>query len=607
MPVGAHCDFVVKGATLRHSMNLSSPPSLPTVAPQNSLSQNSDPENTIDKRAPRPYFLRASSWFLVLMAFYALMLLSDLGRFHFVGPDEPRYAEIAREMFASGDYISPRLCYLLWFEKPILFYWLASSSYHLFGVSEFAARLPSALLALASSAFVWHSLRRLGFVRWAMASAVVLSTSAIWLYFSFASTIDMTLSSTLCIALLAAYMSTTQSGRSRLGYLMLCAVFSAASVLAKGLVGIFFVVVIVTIFRFVMKRAFFRSWKEALAVLLVFSVVVASWYAPVLLRHGSVFFDEFFVNQQFRRYTSDKYRHDQPVYFYLFVVFVGALPWSGFLLPAIARWRTMQPRTEPRDALRAFAWIWFLVPLVFFSFSGAKLPGYILPIFPALALLCGIEIERWWNGERPANVRIAAIFNAALLVLIGVAGFALGYKKPFFSALTIALFSALIILGIVALWGALRQRRATILAPALATLGVMGTAFFLLPTLSEGASRGEYSIRVASHLRPGETLAFYVLSRQYAHVFYSKGRVVYYQDGLPIRNISSGDDLDIDNRAELLTALRDLKRRGQSSLIVLTKAALSPEMTNDALISAQRLEHYKDLVAFRVSLKSGNR
>ena len=162
---------------------------------------------------------------------YALALLIGLaclffffgaGRIALVGPDEPRYAEVAREMFSSGDYISTKLCGCLWFEKPALFYWLAALSYRLFGVNEFAARFPSGIAALISILALYFMLWRTGFVRWARVASLALLTSGIFIAYSHAATPDMILTATMTIAILSGYLATRAEGKAEIGWMMLC-------------------------------------------------------------------------------------------------------------------------------------------------------------------------------------------------------------------------------------------------------------------------------------------------------------------------------------------------------------------------------------------------
>src|SRR5262245_32653385 len=147
--------------------------------------------------------------------------------------------------------------------------------------------------------------------------------------------------------------------------------------LAKGLVGIVLVVLILGIFLFVSGRLRSVRPSDCLIGLIVFFAVAGTWYIPVTARHGWEYIDEFFIRHHFQRYTSNEFGHPAPVYFFLFVALAGLAPWTLFLIPAVSRIRSLRMRAGATDSMLALAWIWFIVPVVFFSFSGSKLPGYI--------------------------------------------------------------------------------------------------------------------------------------------------------------------------------------------------------------------------------------
>jgi 4-amino-4-deoxy-L-arabinose transferase-like glycosyltransferase len=375
---------------------------------------------------PQSLDARRSIWVLCgLLVLATVQFFVGLGSLPLLGPDEPRYAEVARVMFASGNYVSPILARELWFEKPALLYWLQAASYHIFGVGEFAARFPSAWAALGTVLCVYFTLRRAISWRLGLLAALVLTTCVAWWAFARGATTDMVLSASIAFAILFGYLASVSteslsSDRQRRTFLLLCAASTGLAMLAKGLVGILFVVLILGIYGVVARRALIRSVGEVLGMGAVFLLVAALWYVPVTLAHGYSFIEEFFINHHFKRYLTNEYKHPQPVYFYLFVSAVGAMPWTVFLLPAFARLRGLQPRQNERDALLALAWIWVAVPMLFFSGSTSKLPGYILPIFPALAIILGFEVERVWNGERTRLTQASMFLTFALLLALGV-------------------------------------------------------------------------------------------------------------------------------------------------------------------------------------------
>ncbi|HSO76035.1 MAG TPA: glycosyltransferase family 39 protein, partial [Blastocatellia bacterium] len=256
---------------------------------------------------------------LALVALCGVTFFFGLGRVGLLGPDEPRYAEVAREMFVSGDYISPRLCGCLWFEKPALFYWMAAASYHLLGVSEYAARLPAALAAMVTVLGLLLMLWRTGIGGVASTSSLVLATTAIFLGFARAATQDMVLTAAMTIALLAGYVWTSASGRSRIVWWAVLSAATGAAVLAKGLVGVALVGPVFVIHLAIIGKLKLIGWRECVGGLAIFLAVVSIWYGPVTERHGWEFLDEFFYKHHIRRYVTNRYHHPAPLYFFPFV------------------------------------------------------------------------------------------------------------------------------------------------------------------------------------------------------------------------------------------------------------------------------------------------
>src|SRR2546423_1679904 len=337
---------------------------------------------------------------LTLTVITLVTFFFGLGRLALLGPDEPRYAEIAREMFVSGDWISPRLCGCLWFETPALIYWISGLGYRLLGVNELAARLPVAVAATLTVLLLYFVTKRVVSPRLAFITGLVLATCGMFIGYARVASPDMPLVAAMSAALLAGFMATQAGGRKRTMLWLASFAAMALAVLAKGLAGIALVILILVIYMIWIRRARSINWREALIGLVVFSLIAATWYVPVTLRHGGEFLFEFFVRHHFERFTSNEFGHPQPFYFFLPVAIAGLLPWPAFLLPAIARLKRLQPRRDPRHALLAFAWVWAAVIILFFSFSGSKLPGYILPAFPALAIIVGFEVEGFVAGAR---------------------------------------------------------------------------------------------------------------------------------------------------------------------------------------------------------------
>ena len=530
--------------------------------------------------------------FIAILAASAFTFFFGLGRLGFLGPDEPRYAEVAREMLASGDYISTRLCGCLWFEKPALLYWMSAAGYHLFGVNEFAARLPSAVAAIVTVALLYFALRYFGLARVALAASLVLSTSGIFIAYARVAVPDMILTTAMTAALLAALLWTRATGRARVVYLTLSFGFMGLGTLAKGLVGIVLVIAILVIYLFLTGQLRSVRWRECLIGFAAFLLVAGTWYVPVTMRHGWSFIDEFFIRHHLQRYTSNEFGHPQPFYFFFLVALAGAAPWVFFLIPAVGRLRSLRPRIEARDSLLLLAWIWIAVPLVFFSFSVSKLPGYILPISPAFAVVLGAEVERIWNRERGRTLKLAVWMTG--LTLIGISAAFLVYSQrqsvdvSGWRALLLGLPLAIALVSAASL--AVRKNRALIMgAGALVVSLILASVVLLFPTLRDEVSLKTLSLEAAAALRPGEKIGFY-LKKEFAPVFYAEGRV--------LCEPKRGTTFYALHQAMLASALES-----EPSLIVITTTNWVQGLEADPRFSTEFIAAQGDALALRVALK----
>lgn len=492
-------------------------------------------------------------------------------------------------MLKSGDYISTRLCGCLWFEKPALLYWMSAAGYHLFGVNEFAARVPAAAAALATVAVVYLALRRLGTHSLALASALVLATSGIFIAYARVATPDMILTAAITAALLAAFHSTRSSGLARSVFWALSFFFVGLAVLAKGLVGAVLVIAIFGIYLVFAGQLRSVRWQDWLVGLVVFLAVAGTWYGPVTMRHGWAFIEEFFFRHHFQRYTSNEFGHPQPVYFFVLVAAAGLAPWTFFLIPAIARLRSLR---DSRDSLLVLAWIWAVVPVVFFSFSESKLPGYILPVFPALAVILGAEVERFWSGEAGRTLRAAAWLTGLTLAGVGI-GFIVFLRSESVSmsgwrALLDGLPLAVALVSVVAL--AAHKNLAFVASAAGVVISVILAAVILLfPTLHDEVSLKSLSLEAAAALRPGEKIGFY-LKKEFAPVFYAEGRV--------LCEPRRGGTFYALHQSMLAEALES-----ESSLIVITDSKWLEGLESDSRFTTEFIAARGESLALRVALK----
>ena len=349
-----------------------------------------------------------------------------------LGPDEPRYAQVAREMFERGDWVTPTLGGFNWFEKPALLYWLEIAAYNVFGVTEFAARLGSALFGLGTIASLWILGKHVdvrdpndeqpatdSFANWI--GLIAASTIGI-IAFAHGASFDIILTFPITAALVS-YFVYDLHGRTR--WLAAFYFFIGVAILAKGLVGILFPFSIVGFYHVLAWKI--PSKTVALSLLwgsMLATVIAATWYLPMYVRHGWEFIDQFFVQHHFQRYTSNKYLHPQPFHFFLWVLPLMTVPWLPFFVASL--WNEVRrfvspaltPSSRNRRSLIVFAFAWMTVPLVFFSFSGSKLPGYILPAVPATIIFAAVYVDRFVRNNSLRAYAIQAIAGATFVLTL---------------------------------------------------------------------------------------------------------------------------------------------------------------------------------------------
>ncbi len=358
---------------------------------------------------PRPILLLS-----ILVVFLAF---DNLGYRKLANPDEGRYSEISREMAASGDWVTPRLNGLKYFEKPPLQYWATALSFKLLGESEFSARLYTALCCLLSILIIAFTGWRLFSAEVGALSALALIGSPYFMALGEIVTLDMglTLFTTLAVC---AFMLSQRAGASVMqnrNYLLLAWAGMAGAVLSKGLVGIVFPAV--TIFFYCLTQ---RDWRRLLNFrwgwgLVLFFAITAPWFIAVSLQN-SEFARFFFIHEHFERFLTTSHRRVGAWWYFIPILFLGVLPWAFLLLAAVQRaWRAEARLTSFRP-LR-FALIWSLFIFIFFSASSSKLPAYLLPVFPPLALVIGYFLH-----DTPA--RKLAWFIAPGVVLGLIAAYA---------------------------------------------------------------------------------------------------------------------------------------------------------------------------------------
>ncbi len=384
-----------------------------------------------------------------------LTLFFRLGNLPFVGADEPRYARIGEEMLVSGNFVTPTLEYRPWLEKPPLLFWLESFSYSLLGVSETTARLPVALLAALCACWMAYFAYQLLDGETAVLVLLILPTSALFLAFGRFATTDMPLAAFLTLALGSAYLA----GRGRdLGWAVVSGAALAVATLAKGPVAVVLFGGVALLFSIWQGRLLW-NWKQAVAGAAVFVMLSVPWYWLVWQEAGFGFVSSFWINHHLARFLTPFHRHSQPFWYYLPVLVLGFYPWTFFLGSNLVRlWRARRSLESEAHGLEVYLWCWVLVPVVFFSISGSKLAGYVLPVFPALALVAAMEWKRFLGGDlvafRTMRTQVAVLVAATFLIgLVLVFGGLFVYRSGWVGPL----LAAPLLAGV--LWGRYEHRR----------------------------------------------------------------------------------------------------------------------------------------------------
>jgi 4-amino-4-deoxy-L-arabinose transferase-like glycosyltransferase len=358
--------------------------------------------------------LRSRTDVLLLAGFCAYLFFYGIGQFGLIGADEPRYAQVAREMLDHRDWITPTLDGRPWLEKPPLYYWQAMLSYSVMGVNDVAARIPSAVDATLLVVSVYLFFRR--FRRGAELDAALITASCAGVVgYAHAASMDMALAATFSIAMLAWWAWRESQNRLDLAFFY---GFLALGMLAKGPVGPFLAVVVITLFAVMTHETRLILKTLWLPGILLFCVVALPWYVAVQLRNPQ-FFREFILEHNLARFSTDLYHHREPFWYYLPVTGLAFLPWVVFVIAAFgetgrAWWTEHKPVNGDSDhetQFSIFACCWLILPIAFFSISQSKLPGYILPAIPAGAILLSDYLHKYLERGQPMPKSLAGLHS----------------------------------------------------------------------------------------------------------------------------------------------------------------------------------------------------
>ncbi|HEX7951608.1 MAG TPA: glycosyltransferase family 39 protein, partial [Burkholderiales bacterium] len=361
----------------------------------------------------------------LLLFLFGVVWFCNLDYRSLVRPDEGRYAEIAREMASTGDFVTPRLNAIKYFEKPPLQYWATATAFRAFGEHEWTARLWTALTGFVGVLMVGFAGARLFGPRAGFFSALVLGSSLLYAAIGHINTLDMGVTFCMTLGLLGFLLNLHSPQVTRASRLWMWLAWAAMGLafLSKGLIGLVLPGAAMAVYALIQRDLSFLKRLHPLGGIAIMLVIAMPWVVAVSLANPE-FLHFFFIHEHFQRFLTQVHHRTAPWWYFVPILLAGALPWTSMLVQALVNaWQsdTAQSMFKPRRFLLIYAGVIFL----FFSTSQSKLPSYILPVFPAIALLLGDWLSRVrgrklaWLILPVAVIALAGAFAAPYAVHLG--------------------------------------------------------------------------------------------------------------------------------------------------------------------------------------------
>lgn len=341
-----------------------------------------------------------------------VIYIYGIGSYPLLEPDEGRYSEIPREMLETGDYNTPKLNYVKYFEKPALFYWMNAASFKLFGENEFASRFPTVIMSVLGALLTYMLAKSIYCHTTAVMSPVVLLTMLLYLGVGQINIIDMTLSFFITLSLVGFWLR-----RFRLFYAGM-----AFALLSKGLIGIVLPGAIVFWYIILTRqwglcKVILKNWSG----MLLFFVISLPWFISVCVINND-FFYFFFIHEHFLRYATNIHDRYQPVWFFIPILILGVMPWVG-LIPSFIRsfFSIWKVKDEHESRALVFMFLWVSIILVFYSLSNSKLIPYIVPVLPPIAVIFASSLDKMLINEDIVLAKRVFAWGAPFFVIVFIA------------------------------------------------------------------------------------------------------------------------------------------------------------------------------------------
>lgn len=396
----------------------------------------------VEKRYITDRFTISKSIICIVLAVLCVLYIWHLGFYPLINPDEGRYAEIPREMIASGNFITPHLNYVEYFEKPALQYWITAFFMMIFGQNEFAVRLFSALCALAGIFGTYYLGGKMFGRKTGFLSAVILATSFLYFIIGSLNILDMAVSFFITICLITFYQFSITNKKY---FLYIFYASMAFGTLTKGLIAIVLTMAVIVIYTFITKQYKLLGKMLSLKGIGIFLLISIPWFYLVC-KENADFFYFFFIHEHFLRYLTTLHHRYQPFYFFVPCIVLGLFPWTGFLFTSLSLkniWNKLKNSSKRNEYI--YLCIWFSVIFVFFSLSSSKLVPYIVPCFSPLAILIATRL----SNVNDTNLKVPLIINAIIALLLVVALSITAWKNDFISMCEFILFGSPLIMILV--------------------------------------------------------------------------------------------------------------------------------------------------------------
>ena len=493
---------------------------------------------------------------IALLTVSSLLFMFNLGGYPLFDPDEAIHAQIAKTIVDTGNWITPTFNGQNFYDKPILYFWMNAASFSLFGVSEFAARLPAAVFGILGVILTYFIGKNLFDRATALLSGLILTTSFEYIILSRIVVHDITLAIAITASLLFFYLGYNTQNKKWIYHLPLY-VFLGIGSLAKGPIGILLPAGIIFLFLS-LSRELRELKKMGLWWGIPLTLLVASpWYVLIAIKNPDYLY-YFFINQNIDRFLSPYARHAAPFYFYIPILVGGILPWTFFLIQAIGHMipRRFTDLNEKKEMM--FLMCWLAVIFLFFSVASSKLITYILPVFPSVALMLG----KYWKDYIYSDVRYVKGVSYALYVFSGtLVCFSIGlifyvrYSRPEYIAISIPVAIFMLVLSVISVFYTYKDKRFSqfVIVGIFMVFLIFYSNYYIMPEVGHYRSTRELSDKINTVLKDKEPLCFYDGQ---------ENSIIYYTGRSPIRipnKRALQELLNLKERQYIIMKIKDYK------------------------------------------------